>query len=85
MEQERQRWLWRNWQTVFPGDILSRRSRFVRKLPQTQRRMFVLRYWHLYPIREIAGVYDCSESKVKSQLSRTRKELRTYLKKEGLL
>ena len=60
-------------------------NRFVRKLPQTQRRLFVLRYWHLYPIREIAEQYDFSESKVKSQLSRTRKELRTYLKKEGLL
>lgn len=60
-------------------------NRFVRELPQTQRRLFVLRYWHLYPIREIAERNDFSESKVKSQLRRTRKELKTYLEKEGLL
>lgn len=60
-------------------------NRFVRDLPQTQRRLFVLRYWHLYPIREIAEQYDFSESKVKSTLSRTRKRLQNHLKKEGLL
>lgn len=60
-------------------------NRFVRELPQTQRRLFVLRYWHLYPIREIAEQYDFSESKVKSTLSRTRKRLQNHLKKEGLL
>lgn len=60
-------------------------NRFVRDLPQTERRLFVLRYWHLYPIREIAEQYDFSESKVKSTLSRTRKRLQNHLKKEGLL
>lgn len=51
-------------------------NRFAQTLPKTQRRLFVLRYRNLYPIREIAERYNFSESKVKSQLSRTRKELR---------
>lgn len=60
-------------------------NRFVRELPLTEQRIFVLRYWHLFPIRAIAEKYQISESKVKSQLSRTRKKLGNYLEKEGLL
>ena len=60
-------------------------NRFVKALEQTEGRIFVLRYWHLYSIREIARKYHFSESKVKSMLSRTRGKLQKYLKKEGVL
>lgn len=60
-------------------------SRFVKALDQTEGRIFVLRYWHLYSIREIAHKYHFSESKVKSMLSRTRGKLQKHLKKEGVL
>lgn len=60
-------------------------KRFVEALPQTERRIFVLRYWHLYSIREISQKYQFSESKVKSMLSRTRLKLQRHLKKEGVL
>lgn len=60
-------------------------NRFVKALDQTEARIFVLRYWHLYSIREIALKYHFSESKVKSMLSRTRGKLQKHLKKEGVL
>lgn len=60
-------------------------NRFVKALEQTEGRIFVLRYWHLYSIREIAQKYHFSESKVKSMLSRTRGKLEKHLKKEGVL
>ena len=60
-------------------------NRFVKALDQTEGRIFVLRYWHLYSIREIARKYHFSESKVKSMLSRTRGKLQKHLKKEGVL
>lgn len=60
-------------------------SRFVRDLPKEEQRIFVLRYWHLYSIRDIAEKYHYSESKVKSMLSRTRQKLQKHLAKEGVL
>lgn len=58
-------------------------NRFVQALPQTERNVFVCRYWYLDPIRAIALRYGFSQSKVKSMLSRTRKKLHNYLQKEG--
>jgi RNA polymerase sigma-70 factor (ECF subfamily) len=47
--------------------------------------MFVLRYWYLESIEELAEELHVSPSKVKSSLSRTRKRLKTHLKKEGIV
>lgn len=58
---------------------------FVAALPTTERRVFVLRYWHLYSIADISSKYHFSESKVKSMLSRTRLKLQKHLVKEGML
>ena len=59
-------------------------GRFVLALPQTERNVFVCRYWYLDPICSIAQRYGFSQSKVKSMLSRTRKKLHTYLQKEDI-
>lgn len=59
--------------------------RFLDTLPETERRVFLRRYWYLDSIREIGQRFGFSESKVKSMLYRTRKKLRTQLDKEGLL
>lgn len=59
-------------------------DRFLTALPTEGRRFFVLRYWHLYSVREIAGLCDCGESKVKMSLLRSRKRLRQLLEKEGI-
>ena len=58
---------------------------FLRKQPEKQANMFILRYFHFYPISQIAAKYSVSESKVKSVLFRMRKKLYSYLESEDLL
>lgn len=57
---------------------------FVRALPETERRVFVLRYWYMESVDNIAQRFGFSQSKVKSMLFRTRNKLRTELQKEGI-
>lgn len=59
-------------------------NEFLRKLPKTERTVFVCRYWYLDPVAEIAKRFGFSQSKVKSMLSRTRKKLSTTLQREGI-
>lgn len=59
-------------------------SQFLHKLMDTDRRIFVLRYWYLKPVTEISNQFGFSESKVKSILYRVRGRLLEYLKKEGV-
>lgn len=58
---------------------------FVRDLPETQRNVFICRYWHFDSVSEIARRFGFSDSKVKSTLHRVRRKLKDYLKKEDLL
>lgn len=60
-------------------------SHFLRTQPNQSADLFVGRYYHLKPIRELAREFGLSESNVKTTLHRTRKKLKTYLEKEGLL
>ena len=57
---------------------------FVRELPQTERHIFVCRYWYLDPIADIAKQFGFSQSKVKSMLFRTRNRLKKVMEKEGI-
>lgn len=57
---------------------------FVSQLPCTEKTIFVLRYWYVTPIEEIAEKLQFSKGKIKSILFRTRKKLRVYLQEEGL-
>ena len=57
---------------------------FVSDLPETEKKVFVLRYWFLSPVTEISDKLGFSQSKTKSILFRTRKKLREYLQEEGL-
>ena len=59
--------------------------RFLDGLPLTERRIFLCRYWYFDSIAVIAARFGFSESKVKSMLHRSRKQLRNLLKKEGFL
>jgi len=56
---------------------------FLLALPQTERVVFMRRYWYMDSVSDIAGRFACSESKVKSMLYRTRNRLRAMLEKEG--
>lgn len=65
---------------------LARRvTAFVSGLPQTERRVFVCRYWYLDSAAEIARRFGFSESKVNSMLHRIRKKLKKCLEQEGIL
>lgn len=59
-------------------------NQFLGDLNETQRNIFMRRYWHMASIAEIAQVYHISESKVSSTLFRLRKQLRAMLEKEGV-
>lgn len=60
-------------------------NRFLESLPETERQVFICRYWYLDSISVIANYYGFSDSKVTSMLYRTRKKLWEVLKKEELL
>nr|MBQ4457043.1 RNA polymerase sigma factor [Clostridia bacterium] len=56
--------------------------RFVHSLPDTERAIFVRRYFFLESIKAVADKYGMSEGSVMTRLSRTRKKLRTLIEKE---
>lgn len=58
---------------------------FLQGMPIEKRRIFVLRYWYLWSVREIAEHLQVSENKVTSVLFRARKELKRYLEKEEIV
>ena len=60
-------------------------NEFLDGLNDTERNVFVRRYWYIQPISEIAEHHGFSESKVKSMLFRIRKKLYKRLKKENFL
>lgn len=57
---------------------------FLESLSRDNRLIFLRRYWYADSVREIADRYGISESKVKTQLHRTRKKLQLFLEKEGI-
>jgi RNA polymerase sigma-70 factor (ECF subfamily) len=58
-------------------------SRFLRSLSPEASNIFVMRYYFMDSIREIADSYGMSQSKVKSMLHRTRIALKNHLEQEG--
>ena len=57
---------------------------FLEGLPKESRLIFLRRYLYVDTVAEIAARYGISESKVKTQLHRTRKKLHSCLEKEGI-
>lgn len=55
---------------------------FVTGLSDTERRVFVCRYWYLDSIPDIAKRFDFTESKINSMLHRTRVKLEKHLMQE---
>lgn len=74
-----------------PEDQLQRKelsqaiNAFLATLPQSERQVFLCRYWYLDPIGQISRYTGFSQSKIASMLHRTRKKLAEYLEKEGYL
>ena len=68
-------------ENAFLGQLL---NSFLDTLSRDNRIIFVRRYWFTDSVREIAQRYGMTESKVKTQLHRTRCKLKAYLQKEGI-
>ena len=58
---------------------------FVMSLPDTERRVFLRRYWYLDAISQIGGRFGFSDTRVRVMLHRTRQKLWEHLGKEGLI
>lgn len=63
--------------------VIAEINLFLNGLPTSKRTMFVRRYWFCDGISELAALYEMSENNVSAILSRTRAELKKYLKKRG--
>ena len=66
-------------------ELIREIQKFLQDLGQTERRVFVCRYWYLDSVSEISERFGFSESKVNSMLHRTRIKLKKNLAKEGLM
>ena len=64
------------------GEVI---SRFLQTQPVEHRKVFLRKYWFFDSIETIAEQYGFSEGQVKSMLYRTRKRLKEYLRKEGIV
>ncbi|MEE3404595.1 MAG: sigma-70 family RNA polymerase sigma factor [Acutalibacteraceae bacterium] len=58
---------------------------FLNTLPADTRHIFFLRYYMSAPVKQIASETGMQQSAVKMTLLRTRKKLKEYLEKEGML
>lgn len=67
------------------GELSKAISNYLRTIDSKYRLVFIRRYWYSDSIKSISSHLSMSESKVKSILFRTRKNLKTYLEKEGII
>ena len=58
-------------------------NEFLRTLSETERKIFVCRYFYMESVEAVCKRFGYSASKVKSTLFRVREKLRIYLQKEG--
>ena len=72
-------------QEVERKELLAAITRFLQTLPSEKREIFIRRYWHFSPYSEIAEKLGMRENTVQATVSRIRKKLLAYLRKEGLL
>ena len=56
---------------------------FLEGLEPTDRKLFVGRYWHLYPVSKLAQAYGLSESNTSVKLHRMREKLKVHLTERG--
>ena len=64
-------------------ELIEEINQFLKKLPEEKRYMFVLRYWYVDSIGEIAERLGRSENYVSVSLNRIRGKLHIYLTERG--
>ena len=75
----------RSYERKLEGEELGRiLNLFLDSLSLESRIIFMRRYWYTDSIQEIASRYHMSQSKVKTQLHRTRNKLKLFLESEGI-
>lgn len=66
-------------------ELKAEMGRFLRRLPERERGIFLRRYFYGEEMSWIAQRYGLKETNVRLILSRTRKKLKEHLRKEGLV
>lgn len=67
------------------GEISAYIDEFLKEQKQETRVIFVRRYWYADSVKEIAYRMKITESKVKTVLFRTRKDLQAFLEERGVV
>ena len=70
-------------QTVDAKQLTNLVNQFLTSIPEEKRKLFVLRYWYLYPVKEIVKIQNINEGKLKMCLFRIRQQLKEMLESEG--
>lgn len=60
-------------------------NEFLHTLPERDCNVFLRRYWYVEEYNDIAKRYDMKLNTVKTSLFRTRRRLKTFLEKEGIM
>ena len=60
-------------------------NEFLRHLPEKKRNVFIMRYWYLTEVKDIAEKIGENENTVKTVLARLRERFKKYLEKEGII
>ena len=68
---------------TFSRELGEELNRFLRELPDRQRRIFLSRYWYAESVSSIASRFGMTAGNVSVILNRTRKKLRNYLTERG--
>jgi RNA polymerase sigma-70 factor (ECF subfamily) len=63
--------------------LLEHIKAFLATLEETDRRLFVGRYFHAYEVRRMAEGYGMTPNAVSMRLHKTREKLRAYLQERG--
>ena len=58
-------------------------AEFLRGQSALDRKLFVGRYWHAYPLADLGRAYGLTVNAVNLRLRRTRERLRAYLRERG--
>jgi len=70
---------------ILRKETLAAVNRFLSTLSETERKVFLCRYWYLDPVKDIAERFGFSPNRTSVLLRRIREKMNTYLTKEGLL
>lgn len=72
-------------QAVEDRELVRTVNRFLRTLRPRDCNVFLRRYWYAEPLEDIGARYGLNVNTVKTSLFRTRRKLKAYLEKEGVI